>query len=279
MRFFRSLLMLAAAVFVLCFADSCFDRKKPRHGQLRRLPWEEVAYQEGKAAVREKKAATVNAPSIETCDYERLDNMLMELNSGRLSSIALPYDTAAYLIRGNSEYAMLKTQDEVSFRMAVRENDAALRNELSKAIRALSANGKLDELRKTRIDDASPDRVPDSVEFTHFPDERTLIFGVTGDMPPMDYIAPDGTPAGYNAALLAEIGRELKMNIKTVQVESGARQAALESKRIDVIFWVRTYGGPAEVPGMLCTDSYCRSAAACMVKDYPLDQLKRDLGL
>ena len=44
-------------------------------------------------------------------------------------------------------------------------------------------------------------------------------------------------PAGYNAAVLAEIGRRLKVNIYTVNVSTGARTAALVSGRVDVVFW------------------------------------------
>ena len=60
---------------------------------------------------------------------------------------------------------------------------------------------------------------------------------MTGDLPPLDFVNTDGTPAGFNTALLAEIAKRLGKNIAVVQIDSGARAAALSSEQIDVIFW------------------------------------------
>ena len=62
---------------------------------------------------------------------------------------------------------------------------------------------------------------------------------VTGCLPPMDYVAPDGTVAGFNTAILAEIGRRIGKNIKYSQVDSGGRALALSTGSVDVVFWVR----------------------------------------
>ena len=65
----------------------------------------------------------------------------------------------------------------------------------------------------------------------------TLRVAVTGDLPPIDYVAEDGRPAGFNTALLAEIGRRLKVNVEIKIIESSARTMALVSGAADVIFW------------------------------------------
>lgn len=57
-------------------------------------------------------------------------------------------------------------------------------------------------------------------------------------MPPLDLVLPDGSPAGFNTALLAEISKRIGKNIELVQVDTVARAAALTSKVIDVVFWV-----------------------------------------
>ena len=80
-------------------------------------------------------------------------------------------------------------------------------------------------------------------------------------MPPIDYIAPDGTPAGYNTAILSEIGRRLKVNIKTLNVETVARASALKSKRADVVFWFQSSIDPSypnlDVPdGIILSEPY-----------------------
>ena len=56
----------------------------------------------------------------------------------------------------------------------------------------------------------------------------------------MDYMSADGTPSGFNTALLAELGRRLQKNILLVSVDSGARASALAGDAADVVFWART---------------------------------------
>ena len=97
-------------------------------------------------------------------------------------------------------------------------------------------NGTLQELQEKYLSNPGKNE-PEPVKFDLFPNAQKVIFAVTGDIPPIDYTAPDGTPAGFNAAILAEIGRLLKINIEIVNVQSGARTAALTSGRVDGVFW------------------------------------------
>ena len=62
-------------------------------------------------------------------------------------------------------------------------------------------------------------------------------------MPPIDYVDESGRPAGFNTALLAELGRRMHVNIELVNVDAGARTAALVSERVDVVFWYETAQG------------------------------------
>ena len=99
------------------------------------------------------------------------------------------------------------------------------------------------------------------VEFAKFDGAETITVAVTGDMPPIDYIAADGTPAGYNTALLAEIGKRLQVNISLVDIDTAARAAALKSKRVDVVFWFQSNVNPSmpnlDVPeGVILSDPY-----------------------
>ena len=68
---------------------------------------------------------------------------------------------------------------------------------------------------------------------------ETIKVAITGLMPPIDYIAPDGTPAGFNTAVLAEISKRIGKNIELVQVNSLGRATALASGTVDVVFWTR----------------------------------------
>ena len=70
---------------------------------------------------------------------------------------------------------------------------------------------------------------------------ETIRVAVTGSLPPMDYFAGDGTPAGFNTEIMAEIGRRTGKNIEFVSVDAGARLLALTSGTVDVVFWARNH--------------------------------------
>ena len=61
---------------------------------------------------------------------------------------------------------------------------------------------------------------------------------VTGDLPPIDLVAVDGTPAGFNVAMLAEIAKLKKVNIIPVPMNSGARFLSLSKGIVDALFFV-----------------------------------------
>lgn len=69
---------------------------------------------------------------------------------------------------------------------------------------------------------------------------EALLVAVTGDLPPMDYVTTDGQPAGYNVAVLAEVGRRISRNIEFVPISAAARAMALASNQVDVVFWSRS---------------------------------------
>ena len=97
-------------------------------------------------------------------------------------------------------------------------------------------DGTLDALVKKYID--NPSETPQAVDIPNIDGAETIKVGVTGDLPPLDLVLADGTPAGFNTAVLAEISKRIGKNIELIQVDSGARAAALTSKQVDVIFWV-----------------------------------------
>ena len=70
-----------------------------------------------------------------------------------------------------------------------------------------------------------------------FEGAETVRVAVTGSLPPMDYIAADGTPAGFNTALPAEIGNRIGKNIELVQVDSVDRAATLASGTVDAVLY------------------------------------------
>ncbi|MBQ5660201.1 MAG: transporter substrate-binding domain-containing protein [Lachnospiraceae bacterium] len=53
---------------------------------------------------------------------------------------------------------------------------------------------------------------PEAKDLPYFEGARTIKIGVTGDLPPMDFVAANGKAAGFNIALLTEIANRAQVN-------------------------------------------------------------------
>jgi ABC-type amino acid transport substrate-binding protein len=185
--------------------------------------------------------------------FDTLDALLMALQAGELDNIKLPYYSARYLCSTNdgikiiteyhpekatgiAEWALGMLSDGYSFMM--KEENTALRDEFDAQITAMKEDGTLQKLIDEHIVKVAEGGEPVSIAFEKF-DGDPIKVAVTGDLPPMDYVAPDGTFAGFNTAVLAEIGKRLQKNIELVQVENVGRALVLSQGLVDVVFWTR----------------------------------------
>ena len=179
--------------------------------------------------------------------YDNLTSMLMALEAGRVDEISLPESTARYVMKNDPEYRIIfAIRMPSSISCGFRAEDTALCEEFNKAIASMKEDGTLKALEEKYI---KAENTSEAAAFEKFEDAGKITVALTGDMPPIDFIAADGTPAGYNTAVLSEIGKRLKKNIEIISVEAGARSAALTSGRADVVFWYRSTKGmtiPAE---------------------------------
>ncbi len=175
--------------------------------------------------------------------YDSLTSLVMGLNAGEVDEISLPEPVAEYVMNVNSglEVASIVRTPAASLALGFRKDiDPTLRDKINKALRAMNAEGSFTILRAKYINQPGLND-PEPVKFYHFDRANTLKVAVTGDMPPIDFIAADGTPAGFNTAVLAELADRMQVNIQLVNIDSGARAAALASKRVDVVFWFASY--------------------------------------
>lgn len=173
--------------------------------------------------------------------YDTLNTMLMDLDSGRLDEIST-YKSVSYYIMGRNKDiepapTSLKLSD--SFCCAFRQEDAELLASVNNAIEDMRADGTLLRLIKKYITDLKGDQEPEPEELPKFAGAATVKIAVTGDLPPLDLILADGRPAGFNTAVIAEIGKRIKKNFVLVSIESGARAQALISGEVDMLFWAR----------------------------------------
>lgn len=220
-------------------------------GVLARTNADESEFNEEMKRIERESAVDVYHNSVY---YDNLPSMLMGLESGKIQEI-LVYDSVAhYLIRGNDRLELAEQHHKNSlyvmeaFCCAVREEDKGLLSKLNKAIEEMRADGTLAKLMYQYISESVDKDVP-AVPIHSTAGWPVLKIAITGDLPPLDLIRSDGTPAGFNTAIMAEIGKRMGMNIEIVQLENTARASALLSKQIDVVFWTMVpYGDDNKMP-------------------------------
>ena len=199
------------------------------------------------------ESAEQGIPRTHMIPYDSLDAMLMGLLSGEINAIEVPDCTAKYLCAVNDrvkqavffhpEKADEFSQDLIGwlgsgYSFMMLEKNSGLRDQFDQAIEAMKADGTLEELVRVHITEAARSGKPEAVNFEAF-DGEPIRVAVTGSLPPMDYVAEDGSFAGFNTAILAEVGKRLEKNIELVQTDSVGRALALAQGKVDVVFWSR----------------------------------------
>ena len=177
--------------------------------------------------------------------YNSLMTMQLALSKGEIDAVASPEYVGEYMLRQNSGYELkgfIIGKSPIAMAFGFLDENKELCDKFSRAVEDMEREGVIGILGRDYITGPAAQNPP-AVEFAKFDDAETLTVALTGDMPPLDYVGADGEPAGFNTAILAEIGRRLHVNIKPLNVETGARAAALKSGRADVVFWFMVFMG------------------------------------
>ena len=194
--------------------------------------------------------------------YDSLMLMQMALNAGEIDEMILPDFAAEYLLKIDKRYApsCISNSGVMSLCFGFMKENQALKNKWDFALNSMRNDFTLAGLEQKYIKNFPEDNSYDyiyginkkqntnAIKFERFKDSETIKVAVTGDLPPVDFVAEDGLPAGYSMAVLAEIGKRLKLNIQPVQVNAGARTSALVSGRADVVFWYEVHKNSAIQP-------------------------------
>lgn len=206
--------------------------------------------------IYEKGAEGGKSPNFEIVYFDTLDAALMALNAGTISEISIYETVAQYLVHSEPNLVqVVEFSDEANnsafghiaragllannFAFMFMEENAALRDEFDAAVASIT-DEEMDKLVQDNITAAINGDEINPIQMPVIEGAETVKVAVTGALPPMDYVAADGTPAGFNTALLAEISRRMGKNIELVVVDSVGRAAALASGTVDAVFWTRT---------------------------------------
>ncbi|MBR0035742.1 MAG: transporter substrate-binding domain-containing protein, partial [Synergistaceae bacterium] len=232
--------VLPLMVLVLCVC-SCAQAKPAKVGVLAPIGQDEkdiIQWTENVADLEGRVKMFRNSSTISI--YDDLNAMVMALKAGQIDRISIGLHTARYIAARDEAFEFIDNDYNavMGYAVAVREDDKARLPGINLAIQKMRADGTLERLIKEHILTVETED-PKAVEIPKFKGEDTIRFAVTGDLPPMDCILADGTPAGFNTAFLAELAAHIKKNIELVSVSAGARQAAIASGKVDALFWTR----------------------------------------
>ena len=202
-------------------------------------------------------------PKVEHIYYSNLSAAQMDLNSGKIISIAVDKAVADYIVARNENLMSVVLDNwKDNFSMMTMDTNQEVYDILNNAIKEMKADGTLDALIENELK-AYIESDPVAKDLPHFDGAKTIKIGVTGDLPPMDFVASNGKAAGFNIALLTEIANRTQVNIELVQIETGARTMALSSGKVDAVFWAVAMTCPVcninateKVEGTLLTESY-----------------------
>ena len=185
--------------------------------------------------------------------YDSLPQMQMALSRGDISEMILPDFVAEYLLKINPNYTpcCVSNSGQMTLCFGFMKSRQHLLDRWNAAITSMRNDFTLSGLFQKYVKNFPPDETFDAIygisqkqrrkenriAFDVFPNEPTVKVAVTGDLPPVDFVDDAGYAAGYSTAVLAEIGRRLKVNIEILQVDTASRTAAIVSGKADVVFW------------------------------------------
>lgn len=233
--------VMAAALFTGCGGGStpAQNSEDIKIGTIKYLNVTETTMDE--LIKKAEEEANIKLSTHATTFYDSLPLLQMGLESGSVEEASTYKCVADYLIARNPKVEIAGGHNPAhlsdNFCFAMRAADAELKNKIDAALGAMKDDGTLDSLVKTYITDLKGAEDPPAVTIEKIDGAETLKIGVTGDLPPLDLVLANGQVAGFNTAMLAELGKRLNRNIEIVQIDSASRAAALTSNQIDVSFW------------------------------------------
>lgn len=170
--------------------------------------------------------------------FNDLNSMLAALKANQIGRFGTSNRVAEYIAARNDDVEIINynLKPILGYSMAMNEKDAAQIDEINNAITAMKKDGTLAKLIEDNITNLKGD--PVAIDLPKINGVSTIKVAVTGDMPGMDCILANGTPAGFNVAFLAELSKRINKNFELVSITSDARGAALASGQVDALFWV-----------------------------------------
>lgn len=176
-------------------------------------------------------------------ETETVSELLYELRSGRADVICCPDVVAEYLLKTEEDLVRLTAPEDkaggtedggrLSFAMAMAKGSDDLKNELDAAISELEEEDVLEALTVAYVDADVPMELYQGKQNTG---KKTLYVGVTGTVPPLDFLDEYGRPCGFCVAFLQELEKRTEYCFEPVYVTPKESFTFLNSGKIDLLF-------------------------------------------
>ncbi len=170
--------------------------------------------------------------------FETFADSVAALKSGQVDAVFNSAMTINFYASTDDTLAAIPASmpEGTTTHMALRTSDMELIEKVNAALITMRDDGTLARLDQEYIMELTPDMLLQGRDMPRFEGAPTLRVGVAGDAPPLDYVAADGKPAGYNSEMLNVLGERLQMNIEISITPTESKFPALAADRIDIFF-------------------------------------------
>ena len=249
-------------VFILVFSACAFADDDFYVGVLAQLNMSEEEYNDYVTESRNNVGFSFYVSDDGKCRfYDSLLTLQMALNAGEVQEVRLPGIVGEYFVNSSPTYGIsaVSVSRPTYLAFGFLERNAALRDKINQVLKELKEDGTIENLRVQYIENFRTVGLH-LIQLPKFEGAETIKVALTGDLPPIDFVAPDGTPAGFNMAIISEIAKRAKINIEILDTEAGARSAVLASGRADVVLWYKVtenYDHQPDIPsGVILSEPY-----------------------
>ena len=274
MKNFKKILALVLAIGMVFALAACGEKKDDAVVKIGALEGSGMESMQNEEHLAHRRAEYNDSSDVEIefVNYNNLSAALMDLESGKIFDLGVEGCVADYIVARNEKFVASKKNDAMTnYSMMTLDSNTEVYNILNNAIKAMKEDGTLDSLIANELK-AYINSDPTPKDLPHFDGARTIKIGVTGDIPPMDFVAANGKAAGFNIALLTEIANRAQVNIELVHIEADARAMALSSNKVDAVFWTKNATctvcgatGAEKIDGTLVTESYYSDYSASIM--------------
>ncbi len=208
-------------------------------GALMPIGLDEEGYKRWTQDIAQVEGQTAYTAPNKVIFFDNMNAMIAALQANQIDRFATGSRVGNYIAAHNDAIQVIDNNFKpiLGYSIGALEANAAQIEEINTAIKAMKDDGTIDKLVKENIIDVGNGE-PAAMPMPVIEGAPTIKVAVTGDMPAMDFVSADGKPAGFNVAFLSELSKRINKNIELVDIDAGARSAALSSGQVDALFWV-----------------------------------------